>query len=165
MFRWMCGGMMVLAFSFCGSAQEEGKPKGPLNRFGYNLDEMTYPQKTPQETMKSIALALSRRKVEYMLAHLVDPHYVDYWIERYKAAFPKGSDAARTLIAFDRLVNETHKYYVNDPLILKELRQFAKDAEWEEKDALAVGSVKTMPGRKAFLRRVGDRWFLENRQQ
>jgi hypothetical protein len=164
MFRWTCGGVMVLALGFCASAQDDGK-KAPLNRFGYNLDEMTYPQKTPAETMKSIALALGRRRVDYMLAHLVHPTYVDYWIERYKAAYTKGSDQAKTLIAFDRLLSETNKYYLGDPLILKELRLFAKDAEWEEKDALAVGSVKSIPGRKVFLRRAEDRWFLENRQQ
>jgi hypothetical protein len=162
----ICSLFLLLHFVLSSTfGQEEPRPKAGVSRFGFNLDVMTYPQKSPQDTMKSIALALSRKRVDYMLAHIVDPDYVDYWVERYKKDYTQGSDKARQLLAFDRLVEETNQYYLNEPLVLKELRIFIKEGEWEEKEDIAVGTAKSLPARKMFLRRNGDRWFLENRQQ
>jgi len=145
-------------------AQDAAKQKPP-RRFGFEVDETTYPQKSPAEAMKSIAILLDRGRVDYLLAHLSDPSYVDHWVERYKANFPQGKADARHLLAFDRLVRETTKYFDNDPLIVKDLRMFAKEAKWSEEGNVATGSVDTIPARKVFLRKIGERWFLENKQE
>jgi hypothetical protein len=158
---------MIAAFmlaAIASNAQDEVKKKAPP-RFGFPVDEMTFPQKTPKDAMNSIVLALNRKKVDYMLAHMADPLLVEYWIERYQGDFPEGKDEARRLLAFDRLVRETSEYYLNDPLILKDLRVFAKDAKWEEMDDIAVGTTDKVAARKVYLKKIGDRWFLENRQQ
>ena len=115
--------------------------------------------------MTSIAKALDRKRVDFMLAQLADPAYVDYWVDRYKQDFTEGKDAARRLLAFDRLVRETTQYFENDPLLIKEMRIFSKQAEWKEEDNGAVGSYDKIPARKIFLRKIGDRWFMENRQE
>ena len=146
-------------------AQDEVKAKKTPQRFGFDADDITYPQKTPKDAMASIALALDRKRVDYMLAQLADPVYVEYWIERYKTEFTLGKEDARRLLAFDRLTRETSQYYQNDPLIQKDLRVFAKQAEWKEEGESAVGTVETIPARKVFLRKIGERWLLENRQQ
>jgi hypothetical protein len=147
-------------------AQDEPvKKKAPTRRFGYDVDETTYPQKTYQEALKSVAVALDRKKTEYMLAQLIDPQYVDYWIDRFKAEVPQGREDAKTLLAFDLLVAKTNRYLLDDPLLLRDLRRFAREAEWTDNENVAVGTVKSIPARKVFLRRIGDRWFLENRQQ
>ena len=159
--------VMLLAFvALCAVsiAQDEPKKKSP-RRFGLEVDEETFPQQTPDKAMKSIAKALDRKKVDYLLAHIADPNYVDYWVDRYKVDFPQGKEESRRLLAFDRLVRETTLYYQNDPLILKDLRIFAKEAKWAEEGGLATGTVETIPARKVFLRKIGDRWFLENKQQ
>ena len=113
------------------------------------------------------ATALDRKRLDYLLAHMADPAYVDYWVERYKVDFPKGKEDGKRLLGFDRLVRETNQYFENDPLILKDLRVFAKEAKWSESEDMktAVGIVETIPARKVFLKRIGDRWFLENKQQ
>jgi hypothetical protein len=145
-------------------AQDEVKKKAPP-RFGFDVDETTFPQKNPAEAMKSIGIALDRKKVDYLLAHMADPTYVDSWVERYKQDFKQGKEEGKRLLAFDRLVGETNRYFQNDPLILKDLRIFAKEAKWTEEGDLATGAVETIPARKVFLKKIGDRWFLENKQQ
>jgi len=154
----------LILLAVFASAQDEVKKKAPP-RFGFLVDEMTYPQKTPKDAMGSIIAALDRKKVDYFMAQIADPTYVEYWVERYKADFAQGKDEARRLLAFDRLVRETSENYLNDPLIVKDLRAFAKDAKWEETDGIAIGTTEMVPARKVFLKKIGERWFLENRQQ
>ncbi len=143
----------------------QDQPKKAAPRFGFDVDELTYSQKTPDETMKSIAKALDRKKADYLLAHIADPLYVDYWINQYKKDFTKGKEQGKELLAFDRLVGEANLYFQNDPLIIRDLRVFSREGKWEEKDDLAIGTADSIPARKVFLRKMGDRWFLENKQQ
>ncbi len=167
-------GITLLAFILlctAAPAQDEKKKKEP-RRFGFDVDETTFAQATPAAAMKSIGLALDRKKVDYLLAHMTDPNYVDYWVDRYKIDFPEGKEEGKRLLAFDRLVRETNDYFRNDPLIVKDLRTFAREAKWEEKDDIAVGVVEANPEkkleaipRKVFLKKIGDRWFLKNEQQ
>jgi hypothetical protein len=154
----------LVLLGIASAAQAEGKKKTP-RRFGFDVDETTFPQKSPAEAMNSIAAALGRKKVDYLLAHLADPSYVDYWVDRYKVDFPQGKEEGRHLLAFDRLVRETNRYFEDDPLVVKDLRIFAKEAKWAEEGELATGTVDTIPARKVFLRKIGERWFLENKQQ
>jgi hypothetical protein len=159
--------LVGLAFVFlctASPAQDEVKKKA-LRRFGFDVDETTFPQKSPAEAMKSIGIALDRKKVDYLLAQMADPVYVDYWVDRYKVDFTQGKEEGKRLLAFDRLVGETKLYFENDPLIVKDLRVFAKEAKWDEKEDSAVGSVDSIPARKVYLRKIGERWFLENKQQ
>lgn len=134
-------------------------------RYGFDASPAFYPQKTPDETLRSVVKAVENERFDYLLAQLADPQYVDQTIAQYKSLFLMGGDQAKTVLAFDRLVKETGRYFLEDPTLLKELRVFAKKADWQVKDDQAVGVVKTIQGRKVFLKKFEDRWFLENRQQ
>lgn len=154
----------VLLIGLAGlvAAQEQSRLD---SRYGLNYSAERFPQKTPQEALQSVVRAIDSKKFEYLVAHLADPVYVDRSIAEYKAAIPKGGDEAKTIVAFERLVKEVGKYYVDDPSILRELRQFAKDAKFETMEKSAVGTVPAIDGRKVFLKKIEDRWFLENKQQ
>ena len=161
-------GGLILALACAGaiaSAQDE-KKKAP-RRYGMDVDETIYPQQSPKDAMKSIAAALDRKRTDYLLAHLADPAFVDYWVERYKVEIPQGKEEDKRLLAFDKLLRETNQYFQNDPLIVKDLRAFSKEAKWTEAEdgVTAIGAVETIPARKVFLKKIGDRWFLENKQQ
>ncbi|MBI3822085.1 MAG: hypothetical protein HY289_05315 [Planctomycetes bacterium] len=159
---------VFLAFvGWCSTlpAQDEVKKKATTRRFGFDVDGDTFPQKSPDEAMKSIVKALNRDKVDYLLAQMADPAYVDYWVDQYKVQFTEGKDEGKRLLAFDRLTRETILYFQNDPLIVKDLKAFAKEAKWTEEGDLATGVVESLPARKVFLRKVGERWFLKNEQQ
>ncbi len=154
----------LLALGAFSDAQDEVKKK-PAVRFGFEIDEVTYPQQSARDALKSIVVAIDRKRVDYMLAQLVDPAYVDYWVEQYKRDFVLGKEEGKRLLAFDRLTKETNQYFQSDPLIVKELRVFAKDAKWADEGEGAVGTVEAIPARKVFMKKIGERWFLENRQQ
>jgi len=159
--RWLAVG--VLFFLAGGVWSQEGSKLG--KRYGFDVNVPFYPQKTPQEALLSISKASDNNRVDYLLAHLADPRFVDETVARYKDSVPQGSEKAKVFLAFDRLVKETGQYFLEDPSLLKELRRFAKEGEWEINDNQAVGSLKSIQGRKVFLRKLEDRWFLENKQQ
>jgi hypothetical protein len=149
----------------CASSQGQDEKKKAPPRFGFELDEVVYPQQSPAAAMKSVVTAFDRKRVDYLLAQIADPAYVDFWVDRYKVDFPKGKEEGKRLLAFDRLVRETNDYFQNDPLLVKELRIFAKEAKWADEGDVSVGTTEKIPARKVFFRKIGDRWFLENKQQ
>ena len=99
--------LLIIALSAFSAGQDGLPAKKGLARFGFDADNLTYPQKTPKEAMNSIVKALDRKRVDYLLAQLSDPTYVDYWIDRYKQDIAAGKEEGRRLLAFDRLVRET----------------------------------------------------------
>jgi hypothetical protein len=159
--RWLFVAVPCVAVTFV-AAQEPAK----LNkRYGLDVNLNSYPQKTPQEALLSIGKAVENKRMDYLMAHLADPRFVDESVANYQSVMTKGGDKAKRFLAFDRLVSETTQYFLEDPTLIRELRRFGKEAEWETMDNQAVGTLKAIQGRKVFLRKHEDRWFLENRQQ
>ena len=50
---------------------------------------------------------------------------------------------------------------MREPVLLK---RFAKEGMWKTEAAKAVCTLKALPGRQVFMRKVQNRWFLENKQ-
>lgn len=157
MMRYAC---LLVVLSLSAQNQERLS-----TRYGFEVNPSFYPQKKPEEAILSIVKAIENKRIDYLLAHLADPQFVDRTVAEYKSSITKGADSAKTFLAFDRLVSETSQYFLEDPTLLKELRRFGKEADWDVNDAQATGTLKTVQGRKVFLRKVDERWFLENRQQ
>src|SRR5207253_2116312 len=116
--------------------------------------------------LASIVKAIQNKRVDYLLAHLADPEFVDKRVAENKAMLV-GSEEAKIILAFDRLVKETAEHFQEDPLLVKELLKFARaDKEaWEVDEEKASAKLKELPGRQVFLKKIGERWFLENRQK
>lgn len=151
-----------------GQDEEKKAPPPASNptRYGFDYNPTLYPQKTPKETMASIVKAIDTKRVDYLLAQLADPKFVDGQVAQYRSLFPNGTEAARTFLAFEKVTGATVQHLLADPILVKEMRLFARDAAWEEKeDNTSVGTLKDVPARKVFLKRIGERWYLENRQQ
>jgi hypothetical protein len=152
----------LLALSAAGQAPK----KGPAaRRFGVDFAPLVFPQKAPDEAIQSVVKAVDSQRIDYLLAQLADPAYVDRKVKEYAALIPKGPDDAKVVLAFDRLVRETKQHFLTDPLLVRELRAFAKDGAWNVEDTRATGTAKAVPAHQVFMKRIGDRWFLENRQQ
>jgi hypothetical protein len=156
------GTCLLVTLAGLAGAQEQEKL---VQRYNLEFSLSQYPQKTPQEALQSIVKAYDSKRMDYLLAHLAEPRFVDETVANYKNSLREGTEKSKQFLAFDRLVSEATQYFLEDPMLLKELRRFAKDAEWETSDGQAVGSLKTVQGRKVFLRKYEGRWFLENRQQ
>jgi hypothetical protein len=153
---------LILVGLATAAAQQEGN--GLAKRYGHEAEPAKYPQASPDLTLKSVLQAIADRRIDYLMAQLADPVFVDKKVAEYKNRF-EGPEAARITLAFDRLVKETSRYFQDDPALVRELGRFAKDGEWKLEEPAAAASVKDLPGRQVFMRKVQGRWFLENRQR
>jgi hypothetical protein len=152
---------LLLVGVAAGAAQQEGTND---KRYGYEVEGVKYPQGAPDVALKSVLQAIDDRRIDYLMAQLADPVFVDKKVGEYKSRF-EGPEPARLTLAFDRLVKETARYFQDDPTLVRELRRFAKEGEWKLEEPAAVASVKGLPGRQVFMRKVQGRWFLENKQK
>src|SRR5438552_14185099 len=150
MHRLLVGWMALVGVA--GVAAQEPK-EAPPRRYGIEANLRDYPQETAKETLASVLQAVERRRINYLLAHLVDPAFVD---KRVKEVY--GGD-------FEELVRETTGKLADNPAALKELQRFLKEGEWEGGDTTASAKLKENKDRQVFFRKIGRRWFLENRQK
>src|SRR5271167_1104851 len=67
-----------------------------------------YPQDKPNAALTSTVKAIELGQIDYLLAHLADPAFVDKRIQEYRAQVTQDvKEESKTLLAFDRLVSET----------------------------------------------------------
>lgn len=191
MARWLGFGLFAIALAFTTAAAQD--PDKLITRYNIEVNMVNYPQKSPQDAMKSVSKAIFNGRYDYLLAHLVDPKWVDGRVAEYRnLANPRAElqkedediaretdkkekkrkiiekeakDKARTVVAFNRLVGETKKSLEEDPVLMKELRLFARDAEWDTADDKATGTMKNVTPRKVFFQKKDERWFMEEKYQ
>ena len=135
-----------LALVLAASAQNK------LNtRYNIDVDGISYPQSNPKEALTSVVKAIRDQRVNYMLAHLSDPDFVDQRVQAVHAG------------KFEDLVKEVNTKLINDPDAVKLLDRFVKEGKWENGDNNATATLKDARD-KVFLRRAEFRWFLENKK-
>jgi len=119
-----------------------------MQRYGIDADPKTYPQGTAKETLASLLKAIEDKRLDYSLAQLADPQWVD---ERVKGLGGK----------FEDFVKECQETKL-DPSAIKQLRKFLDDGEWKVEEKTAEARVKDVPDRSVRFFKIGDRWFMEN---
>ncbi len=147
--RWWLAlglGFWMLSTVHAQAPQEPAAPK----RYAIEANLKTYPQATPKETLESVLAAIERQRIEYLLAQLTDPEFVDKRVQEVL----KGD--------FEALVRETTAKLADNPAGVKELSQFLKEGEWTADENRATAKLKD---RRVFMRKIGKRWYLENRQK
>jgi hypothetical protein len=127
-------------------------PAAPAARYGVDADYDAYPQKIAKACLESVLKAIERGQIDYLLAHLVDPQFVD---SRVKAL---GGN-------FRELVRETRARLGDDPATVKELRRFLQEGQFEESGDTVTVRLKDVKSRAVFLKQINERWYLENRQK
>jgi hypothetical protein len=158
-------GILVLV-SLGAAAWSQGDSGEPVQRFGIPANPDKYPQNKPDVALSSAVKAVELGKIDYLLAHLVDPVFVDKHVQEYRGQINRDlKEQARTLLAFERFVDETRDHFRSDPGILKELSQFARAGKWDVKDSSAEATVASIPGRHVFMKKFQQGWVLENRQK
>src|SRR6218665_2407593 len=76
-------------------------------RFGIDADPDKYTQKTAQDALRSVLKGIEGKRVDYVLAHLAEPGFVD---ERVKQAGGK----------FEVMVRETTEKLDADPEMIRD---------------------------------------------
>jgi hypothetical protein len=164
---------MILTFVILALAAHAQEREGPKlqYRYGFSFND-AYSQKTPQETMRSIVKAFDNNRYDYFAAQLIDPEFVDSKVRELKKEFPTVKEESKTLLAFDRVLKQIREHFRDDPVLEREIRFFARETAvkdvpapvWEIAGDSAVGTWKGSP-RKIHMKRIEDRWFMENRQR
>ena len=140
--------MLAVVSLVCLGAMGGDKPGPASERYGVALDAAGFAQGTPQQALASVVKAIEAKRVDYLLAHLADPTFVD---GRVKVT---GGD-------FRGLLAETTDRLVNDPGALKLLRRARDEGQWSVDGA--EGSVRLKDETRVVrFRKVGERWFMEN---
>jgi hypothetical protein len=152
-------------------------------------------------TLESVLAVAERGDTKYLVAHLLDPVFVDTRVaDRGKQFEPavleeltrlkdfqrKNPDqspsdslvptdpvkfqarvvADARLRAFNQLTRDVKEKLIDDPEVLKDLRRFYRSGSFPEAgggDTAKVG-LPDVKDRAVFFKKIGDRWYIENRQ-
>lgn len=117
-------------------------------RYEVEAHPKSFPQGTPKEALASVLKAIDLKRIDYLLAHLSDPDWVDERAKTYEGGFTE-------------LVKEATAQL--DPPAVKKLSRFLKEGTFEMLDGSAVVQLKDVKDRVVRLRKVGARWYLESR--
>src|SRR5437773_11193427 len=96
-------------------------------RFRVAPDLKTYPQGTAKEAFASVLEAIKKKRIDYLLAQLAEPDWVDGRVEAYQGGF-------------EELVKETTAKL--DPPAAKLLGRFLANGEFETLDGTVVVRLK-----------------------
>jgi hypothetical protein len=168
-------------------------------RFGLPVRPKTFPQANAKEALQSAIDAAEKREYTYLLAHLMDPQFVDgrladrarqleplvevelARLREYQKANPDrvarenrvpddpaefrafAAREARTR-AFRQIVRDVTDKLTDDPQSLKDLRRFLREGTFTDVAGGVRVTLTDVKDRSVFLRQIGDRWFVENRQ-
>jgi hypothetical protein len=114
----------------------------------YNAD--VYPQAEPKETLESAIKAIERNRLDYLIAHLIDPAFIDLRMAETKATLDEMMAAVKTKM-------------VDDPNLLKQFKLFLKEGDFADNgQGVITVTHKELKDRKLFLKKIGQRYFLQN---
>jgi hypothetical protein len=127
------------------------KDDAPKARFGIEVDLDHFPQATAKDALRSFLRAADEKRFDYAAAQLAEPDFVDQQVK------DRGS--------FEKFVDVVRNQWSNDPESIKELRRFLSEGTWEESADTAAAKLKDVPARQVYLKKVGNRWYLEDRKK
>jgi hypothetical protein len=163
------------------------QPDAVPTRFDVIYNPDVYAQDTPQRTVASALEAIGRDRYDYLVAHLLDPAFVDArlganqsYFERMAADQLAQTGAATTLRAadlatrirtvglrlnFQDLIAQLRRKLGDEPGNLRDLRRFARDGQFQVAGETATATLSDVKDRALYFKKVGDRWYLENRKE
>jgi hypothetical protein len=135
-----------------GPAFGQRKEPPPPPRYGVEADLDIYPQDSPKAALTSVVKAIDDRRLNYLAAQLADPATVDKRV----------AESGGRFYEYVRIVTDR---FSADPDAVRALRRLARGGEVKMEGDTAVVSHKDVKGKDAFLRKIGTRWYLEDRQK
>lgn len=151
MSRWRFAAALLLSTISVGFAQEPPQPKS-VTRLGLESDYQVFPQSSPKELLASVARAVQRERYDYLAAHLLDPEFVDARLQRAN-------------LKLEDLGKEIKTKFQSQPEVTKDLLKILNSGEQVESGNTVIVKHKDVKNLQVYLKKVGDRWYLENRQK
>jgi hypothetical protein len=181
--RVSIGLLLMLAASPSAQGQIE-----PDRRFGLKQTLEIYQQDSPRKTLASLTRALDKGRYDYIVAFLIDPAFIDEQIRqvyptfetRARAQVQKEAEAGKgydreftanrikelaTQASFNHIVARVREHFDNDPENVKALRRMVNAGEFNEGADVTSVKLNDVKDKTLFIRKAGDRWYLENRIQ
>jgi hypothetical protein len=184
---------------------QEGRPKTveePPPRYGVVYKGKIFVQSSPKEALGSLIEAADKGHYNYIVAHLLEPAYIDARIADRAKQFepsveanlaalrdfqqrnldkvpresrvPTEADKFRERViadsktaGFKQLVKDVQEKFTEDPETLRAMRAFRSGGMFPDEKAAgdtARISIPEIKDRFLFLKKVNDRWYIENRQ-
>lgn len=150
----------------------------------YNPD--LYGQRSPREVLAATIAAIERERFDYIVAHLLDPAVVDRWLANNKEHFDRvaaeqvaGSASGALLTGKElqvriqdisgrlnvrNLASTMRKQAMEDPETLALMKRMVRDGMYQEAPDVASATLPDVKDRALYFKKIGDRWFLENRR-
>jgi len=173
----------VLVLTTISAAQApEVKP-----RFDVLHNSEFYKQDTPQQTLTSVVGALGRDRYDYVIAHLLDPAYVNSrlattqsYFERIAADQVAQTGGGRLLqgaalqariqqvgmsLNVKQLAEQMKAKLADEPDNLKDLKRLAREGVFVDTGDTATATYKDIKDGALYFKKVEGRWFLENRKE
>ena len=145
--------VFLVGISVFVSAAWAQQAKQPPARYGIEADLDNYPQAEPKAALESVLKAIDKKKIDYLLAQLGDPQWVDNRVQKVYGG------------KFEEMVKETTTKLAADPTEIQELRRFLREGTWTENDAEARATLKDIPDHQVVLRKIEGRWYLEDQKK
>jgi hypothetical protein len=127
------------------------KPREAPRRYDIRADLENYPQTTARDTLASVIKAIDQKRIDYALAQLADPEFVDKRVRDYGGRF-------------EEVVREAKAKLVDDPATSRQLKRYLRDGEWKDEETEASVGLKDGTER-VFFRKIENRWYIENRKK
>jgi hypothetical protein len=178
--------IVPLCFALLLAAGVFGQEPDVPPRFDVIYNPDLYAQDTPQASLKSVLEAISRDRYDYVLAHVIDPAYVDARLATTQAYFERVAveqigatsagqilrDAALqartrelgTRMNFRDLAGQMRRKIADEPDSLRDLKRMARDGLFQTSGDDATATLKDVKDRALYFKKIGGRWFLENRK-
>lgn len=173
----------------------------PNVRFGVPVKLKAYPQDTARKALASAIEACDKPDIAYLLAHLLDPGFVELRLGdrakqfeapveleltkqrifqnanpdkfRPEERLPNDRTKFNELIversrerAFKQLARDVEQKLLDDPQSLRDMRKILRDGTFTDEPGGGAKAVHPdVKGRALYFKKIGDRWFLENRQE
>jgi hypothetical protein len=155
----------------CSAGMAQDKKPEPPARYGVAAETELYPQTSPKTAMISINKAFQRNRIDYLLAHLLEPSFVDdKVVQFYRIKFGKTPELdrdspnyeMRIKEAFADFMREANKHMTDEPKQSGYLMKLLKEGTIEEGGTTAKVTHKDVPNLALSLRQVDGRWFMMN---
>lgn len=121
----------------------------PLKRFGILQDSATFEQKTPMQLRKSLLVALESKRIDYLLAHLADPEFIDQTVQKHYEG------------KFEGLVKESAGKLIGTPLG-NQLQAILKEGVLDIQKNKATIKHPAHKDKTLYFRKSRELWYLEN---
>jgi hypothetical protein len=155
-----------------GSLFAQNKPPLPP-RFGVAAEPEIFSQDSPKQLLASLDKAFARKRIDYVLAHLLEPSYGDLKLaEYYRKKFGRLPEDDRELTieqrdarakeALQLFIAEVNDHMASEPKKTLRFFRLLKEGNVEEAGTTAKVTLKDAPTMALNLRQVEGRWYMDN---